>query len=1174
MVWLVATAFVVVVLAWVTVWFPGLPWWIAATVTAVAVLVVVGVFVFRKIVAARRAAALERELLRQAEQQADHLRPDRRVQVLELQARMKAAIAQLKSSKLGGRGGNAALYALPWYVIVGPPASGKTTALQQSELSFIAAGGQSPRLQGTAGTKNCDWWFSKDAILLDTAGRFVTHEDDEAEWIAFLDTLKRYREKKPLDGVVIAVSIAELVGGEHGGNVEELAQKLREKVDQMLGHLGMVLPMYVVFTKADLIGGFAEFWSDLNKQQRRQVWGATFAFDDERLAEPAVAFDDEFRLLVQAVHARMLTRLPDERVVGSRARVLQFPAELDALGPILTRFIGELCQPNPYKDSAFFRGFYFTSATQVGRPLDRILANMASGFGLGDRLGGDSREPAAPQSYFVTDLFKTIIFRDRDAAVRSGSFVQSRARTQIVVAGAALLVALGVIVPSLVSFVENQDLVYSTAQGLGQAEKAGPGLDGAAASLDALLDRERALETAEQRFSVSGLWGPYAASELQPTALRLYTNRLRQVVEGPLRDQITAEVRAIDNVVRLDEAENFWAAYEDVKLYALMTEPEHLKGDGGDATESAWAAERLAKEWAKLTGVESAPELERLNLHAKYYVDAVANDHTWAWTKDAETLASARRKLSEQPLETLQYSWLLKNARDAAPVRPDQIFIGGAASYVTSRAPSGVPGAYTRDGWEIVKKSLSSALSAFTLEPWVLGESGATAKAVGADRLRAMYFGEYVQSWRDLIANLTVATPGSVEDAITELRALDGTENGPYAVLFRTLATNARLDMSPASLKDKLLAGAKSMAASAASSLLKIDGGAPEKKISPAEDRLGPLIRFGVGDAPQGSAPVAPAPLVQCLEELRTLEVKLGILRESKSEPTAQLAEELGRTSATVERLLAGLDGATRLLVEPLLMNPIRGSRAGVATTATSALSEKWKSDVWAIYDSKIATRYPFADGPDVALSDFVDFFRPQSGTLWSFYQKNLGDQIDQSDATFTPRPSADSAGFTSEFLRCLSIGQQITDAVFGTGSDAAVPLSIKLDTGPTQVGKLTLTIDGQPFTQKDPDQWMPAQWPGKGPARGAVLKVEGPNFADETPRNGDFGFFRLLAAGGLRAVRQGTPTYVATFPLSRPGEPPVTLSVRPSRAVQPFAADFFVRLRCPQTITSGVAPP
>jgi len=290
MLWLLILLGVITVAAWVGVFFPGYPWWIALIVTVVAVVIVLTVFIVRRVTAARKAAALEKELLRQAGAHAEHARPDRRAEILQLQAQMKDAIAALKRSKLGVRGGQSALYALPWYVIVGPPASGKTTALEQSGLAFVGSGGGAPKVRGTAGTKNCDWWFSKDAILLDTAGRFAINEDDPEEWLAFLDTVKKFRAERPLDGIIVAVSLAELMSAGES-QIEELATKLRARVEEVLTRFEMVLPIYVMFTKTDLVGGFVEFWSDLGKQQRGQVWGATFLIDDERLQEPQAALD-------------------------------------------------------------------------------------------------------------------------------------------------------------------------------------------------------------------------------------------------------------------------------------------------------------------------------------------------------------------------------------------------------------------------------------------------------------------------------------------------------------------------------------------------------------------------------------------------------------------------------------------------------------------------------------------------------------------------------------------------------------------------------------------------------------------------------------------------------------------------------------------------------------------
>ncbi|HEX7670734.1 MAG TPA: type VI secretion protein IcmF/TssM N-terminal domain-containing protein, partial [Polyangiaceae bacterium] len=744
-------------------------------------------------------------------------------------------------------------------------------------------------------------------------------------------------------------------------------------VEELLARLDMVLPMYVVFTKADLIGGFIEFWGDLTNQERGQVWGATFALDDERLADPTEAFGEEFELLVRSVHARMLTRLPHERITGARTRVLQFPAEFRALGTPLGRFIGELCQPSPYRDTTIFRGFYFTSGTQVGRPFDRVLSGMLSGFGLGDRLGGESPEASQPRSYFVTDLFKTVIFPDRNAAIRSGKWLRSVAHRQILLAVGALVSALVVIVPSLVGYAENRDLVTTTARQIAGVPGDDARIAGAAARLDSLLDRVQDLEKRKTEFSVRGWWGPYAATALYEPVHRLYADRLRSIIEGPLRQQVVGDVHAVDGVVRLDDPENFWAAYDDVKLFVLMTSPAQL-----DATKSGkselvdFAVQHLADKWARTTGAGSAPELERLRLHCRYYVDVLVRDRTWAWPADDATLAAARNRLNQQSLEALQYSWLLHGTRSAQPIRPDQIFIGAAATYVSSRAPAGVPGAYTREGWNAVKASLGAESSQFALEPWVLGAGGTRPASMA--RLREMYFDKYVRAWRDLLTNLVVSTPTSIEDAIAELRALDGAENGPYTGLFRTLTANARLDMAPTGLAAQLAEKAKGALGAVTGKLLKADAGTAEPAISLVEDRLTPLIRFGVGETARPGAPSPPSSLLQCLEELRTLEVKLGQLRESKTEPTGELEESLARTSGTVERLLAGLDGSTRLLVEPLLMNPIRGSRAGVASSSHGALGDKWKADVWTAYDAKIAPRYPFADAPDIAIADFVEF--------------------------------------------------------------------------------------------------------------------------------------------------------------------------------------------------------
>src|SRR5688572_17917039 len=232
MIWLVIGAVILTAATWGVV--IGLEWpiWIAVLVTVTVLAVVAIVVAFRVVAARRKGAALERELMKQASKQADQAKPERRQEILALQQQMSEAIRALQRSKLGGRGGKAALYALPWYVLIGPPAAGKTTALERSGLAFTSTqGGKRHKVQGVAGTRNCDWWFSEEAILLDTAGRFTTEDNDEPEWLAFLDLLKRFRPKRPLDGLIVAVSCTDLLGT-NAEHIDETAKKLRARLDE------------------------------------------------------------------------------------------------------------------------------------------------------------------------------------------------------------------------------------------------------------------------------------------------------------------------------------------------------------------------------------------------------------------------------------------------------------------------------------------------------------------------------------------------------------------------------------------------------------------------------------------------------------------------------------------------------------------------------------------------------------------------------------------------------------------------------------------------------------------------------------------------------------------------------------------------------------------------------
>src|SRR5262245_6918184 len=286
--WLWILSAVIVALAWAG-WFvlrpdpkvanvPGadiFPIWIPITVTLAAALLIVGVYVFRRVRAARAARALEKAIAQQAQEQALNAKPEKRAEIQELASQIQQGIRALKASKLGGgRRGEDALYTLPWYVMVGPPGAGKTTALRHSGLVFPYLDPSGGGVRGVGGTRNCDWWFTNEAILLDTAGRYTTEAEDHDEWMAFLEQLLKFRAHKPLNGVIVAVAINELLDATDE-QIEQMGRKIRSRIDEMQQTLRMVLPVYVTFTKTDLVAGFVEFFGDLKKSERAAPWGAT-----------------------------------------------------------------------------------------------------------------------------------------------------------------------------------------------------------------------------------------------------------------------------------------------------------------------------------------------------------------------------------------------------------------------------------------------------------------------------------------------------------------------------------------------------------------------------------------------------------------------------------------------------------------------------------------------------------------------------------------------------------------------------------------------------------------------------------------------------------------------------------------------------------------------------------
>ncbi|HVB15874.1 MAG TPA: type VI secretion system membrane subunit TssM, partial [Stellaceae bacterium] len=828
--------------------------------------------------------------------------------------------------------------------------------------------------------------------------------------------------------------------------------------------------------------------------------------------------------------------------------------------------------------AAMLRGFYFTSGTQAGTPIDRLTAVLARSFGM-DQQRAPSLRPEQGRSYFLGRLIKEVVFgeamlvSERPGAVR---------RRLLVRAGAFAAIALVVLVGGgllLYARSVNEAHFDEMNAALAAYEKTAAGLPldpVAEADLPRvlpLLDAARALPHGYDHSRVEpSSWLQFGLSQdakLRAGARSIYRHAVERVLLPRLIWRLEAQMHS--NLSRPD------FLYEATRVYLMLGNAGPLDRD----LVRAW----MSLDWqGTYPGAVMAPLRDDLARH----LDALLANPLPSVPLDGALVEAARATFSRVPLANRVYSRIAPSAAAQAvpPWRPsDALGAAGTRVFVRNsgkKLSDGIPGFYTVKGfYTVLLPALGNATKQVASESWVLGTRAELAPdSAGAQRLEhdviALYEAEYAKEWDAMLSDLSLVPLRSPDQAVQDLYILASPQS-PMRDLLASVARQLTLSQPPpappGSSKTEAAKGAAKGAATESATtalqrrlpttvqlrpLLATQAGAPPPEPpGKAIDERYKALRDYVGSGPG-------APIDQTLKVMDGLRQQLAQLAAAPA-PGAAAPAPSGEDAALLLRAeAAGAPQPVKRWLEAMVASATAVRTGSTVDQVKKAFNAS--GGPAALCRQAVTGRYPFSPGSanDIPLDDFARLFAP-GGLIDAFFNTQLRPYVDISGPAWkgqpvegVPPPVAPAE--LAQFQRAAAI----RDLFFGAGGNVptlhfdltprfldAGAKQVTLDLGST---KITYAHGATSATQ--------VTWPGATVMSTVRLTFDPPpaGGGGELQASGPWALFRLFDQGNLQ--RAGSAErYQLTF---RSGEREAVFELRAGSVQNPFARGVLRDFRCP----------
>ena len=1089
----------------------------------------------------------------------------------QIRERMQEALTTLKGMKLKGK---LKLYQLPWYIIIGPPGSGKTTALINSGLNFPLADRMGKNaIHGIGGTRNCDWWFTDEAVLIDTAGRFTTQdshaESDSKGWSNFMEILKKHRPRRPINGAVVAVSITDLLTQtEAERNIQ--ARAIRKRLAELNEQLGLSFPVYIMFTKADLIAGFLEFFDDLSREERSQIWGITFNSDDgkntanKNNTDVITQFNNRFLELLQRANERLLTRLQQERDPNRRSMIYEFPKQMRALQTNADNFLKEIFAPNKFETQPIMRGVYLASGTQVGTPIDRIMGSLARSFGMDQQ--AVQPHMSASRSFFLTRIFQEVIFPEADVAGTNRKFDRRRR----LLLSATYLVFFTILGAGLAGWInsyrENSNLITEVKAHITDYTDYTDGkLDNNTDlfTLSESLTKLRQFPVGYDEKDIDPAWtmqfGLYQGEKLGQEAQSTYYRAINKYFVPYLKTRLEEQ---------MVEGQNYPDyLYAALKRYLMLYLPEKMNKEEF----TIW----MEEDWRRtLPGQIN----EQLRNQLSQHLAVALQNKLRVPQMDEELVRAARFELSKTPMAETLYNQLKQEFTEQESekdIRLNEIMGTKANRFFSRRGGTplyqSIPEFYTYSGYHTIFRVQNALLAKrLTKERWVMGDETGELTAAMEEELKkkveALYYADYIEHWKNVTRDLTINNFSNPEAGVELLSYLSGPSD-PISGLLRVVKENTELTKAPElpGMKGNGSTGIMAIDSKTSRIRNRISRVTPRNvrkmKITlPGEEverEFKELNEFTENDY-NGNKELSKA--ITLFDKLSAY-----VERLISSDNFGQAAYDATRDQAGSNSIVSQIRRGSRHVPQPVKnwLQQAAGDAAALTVSGTTQqINNIWSGTVLAEFKQTIADKYPLNPNAvdELSLKEFGAYFG-YNGTLDRFFQTNIAPFV---NTNMTPWRWEKNLGLSDRTLYFFENAQKIRETYFEKGSSVPkVGFSLKPRTLDKHISQFILEISGQRISyMHGPIRTVNMEWPGQdidGRTRVVLTPPDGGRPSSMT-KEGPWALFKLLDEMKLQETSV-TDTYLIEFSVQGSS---ATYELRINNPNNPFDLQPLEAFRCP----------